>query len=201
MTQLADSLMMISFLAVLTFPAAIPASGQVSGPTGSIAGQVTWCAARPVALELERGGPLPMMPSLAPDVQFDVSPEPSSSSDGATTGQDRVPTQLPAQLAPAGDILVAIQGTSLSARTDDSGRFRIDNVPVGLYFTLAAGPVRGAPAALAMQPNVIVETPGAVADAGIVSLAANCGGSPVPLGRPAEGSGAMDNPVIDVPRR
>ena len=58
---------------------------------------------------------------------------------------------------PAGAVLVAVQGTALSARTDENGRFRIEGVPVGQYWTVAAGPVRGTNSAFVLRPNVAVQ--------------------------------------------
>jgi hypothetical protein len=91
---------------------------------------------------------------------------------------------------PAGAVLVAVQGTGLSARTDENGRFRIDNVPSGQYWTIAAGPVRGATVA---QPNVVVADAGQTVDMGRLTLGTFCGGGPVPYAVPgAEGAPQPD---------
>jgi hypothetical protein len=67
-------------------------------------------------------------------------------------------------------VLVAVQGTGLSARTDEDGRFRIEGVPTGLYWTVAAGPVRGTTTAVAVRPNVFVRDAGQTVDLGLMPL-------------------------------
>jgi hypothetical protein len=52
--------------------------------------------------------------------------------------------------------LVAVQNTSVSARTDEAGRFSLSSVPAGQYLTIAAGPVADSVAATAARPNVFV---------------------------------------------
>jgi hypothetical protein len=78
---------------------------------------------------------------------------------------------------PAGAVLVAVQATSISARTDESGRFTLSDVPAGQYMTVAAGPVADAISAVAERPNVFVNG-GQSVDVGTLNL----GGGATPLG-------------------
>ncbi|MCL4532376.1 MAG: carboxypeptidase-like regulatory domain-containing protein [Actinobacteria bacterium] len=97
------------------------------------------------------------------------------------------------RLIPAGAVLVAVQGTNLSARTDDQGRFRIDNMPVGQYVTIAAGPVQNVTAAVSIRPNVFIQNGGQTVDLGRLYLGQTYGYyGPVPYGAApgAVGSGA-----------
>jgi len=71
---------------------------------------------------------------------------------------------------------VAAQNTSVSARTDESGKFTLSGVPAGQYLTVAAGPVADANIAVAARPNVLVNGSQSV-DIGTLSL-----GGPSPLG-------------------
>jgi hypothetical protein len=82
-------------------------------------------------------------------------------------------TPAPASGLPAGAVLVAVQNTAVSARTDETGRFTLDGVPAGQYLTVAAGPVGDAVSATAARPNVFVNG-GQTLDVGTLSL----GGSP-----------------------
>jgi hypothetical protein len=70
---------------------------------------------------------------------------------------------------PAGAVLVAAQGTSLSARTDEAGRFTLSGFPAGQYLTVAAGPVAESNVAVAERPNVFVNS-GETTDIGVLSL-------------------------------
>jgi hypothetical protein len=72
-------------------------------------------------------------------------------------------------------VLVAVQGTSLNARTDESGKFRLDGVPVGQYLTVGAGPVSGLTNAMVLRPNVFVSGSGQSVDLGMLSLGQPCG--------------------------
>jgi hypothetical protein len=78
-------------------------------------------------------------------------------------------------VVPAGAVLVAVQGTSLSTRTDEAGRFRLENVPSGTYYTVAAGPVANTSAAAAWRPNVVT-TAGQSADVGTLTLGGSTAG-------------------------
>jgi hypothetical protein len=129
--------------------------------TGSITGRVLWgnCI---------RNIPLPATPDAqgqpgapAPDLQ----PQP---------GQP-----LPTSGLPAGAVLVAVQNTAISARTDEAGKFSLTGVPAGQYLTVAAGPVANAASAVAERPNVFVSG-GDTLDIGTLSL----GGGVGPVGIP-----------------
>src|SRR5579862_2659373 len=97
--------------------------------TGSITGRVLWgnCI---------RAIPLPS----APDAQ----------------AQPAMPQPVPSttQGLPAGAVLVAVQNSSISARTDEAGSFTLSGIPAGQYLTVAAGPVANAANAIAERPNV-----------------------------------------------
>ena len=51
---------------------------------------------------------------------------------------------------------MAVQNTSISARTDEAGRFTLTGVPAGQYLTVAAGPVANSLSAIAERPNLFV---------------------------------------------
>ena len=88
-------------------------------------------------------------------------------------------------MIPAGAVLVAVQGTSLSARTGEDGKFRIDGVPVGQFLTVASGPVAQMNGAVAMRPNVQVKSAGTPVDIGLLTLSQPCGYyGPVPYAVP-----------------
>lgn len=123
--------------------------------SGTVTGRVIWgpCV---------RGIPLPMAPG-APDGSSPMQPGQPSAANG----------QMPGSMAsglPAGAVLVAVQNTSLSARTDEAGRFTIAGVPAGQYLTVAAGPVAGSASATAGRPNVFVSSGGESVDIGTVML-------------------------------
>jgi hypothetical protein len=117
--------------------------------SGTITGRVLWgpCI---------RAIPLPAAPAV-PDAQAQPQPAP-----GQTNG------------LPAGAVLVAIQNTAISARTDEAGRFTLSGAPAGQYLTVAAGPVADSVFAMAERPNVFVNG-GQSVDLGTMSL----GGSPL----------------------
>ena len=77
-------------------------------------------------------------------------------------------------MIPAGAVLVAVQNTALSARTDEAGRFAIENVPAGTYLTVAAGPVAQMNGAFALRPNMRVPSAGATIDVGSLTLSQPC---------------------------
>ena len=116
--------------------------------TGTVTGRVLWGSC-------VRAIPLPM----APDAQ--VQP-------GAVEGMPGVqvqpgpgirpfpPQPQPVTGLPAGAVLVAVQNTAVSARTDEAGRFSLTGVPAGQYMTVAAGPVANSLSATAARPNVFV---------------------------------------------
>jgi hypothetical protein len=119
--------------------------------TGTVTGRVLWgpCI---------RAIPLP----AAPDAQAQGQAQPAPAQPAPTTAG-----------LPAGAVLVAVQSTGISARTDESGNFTLSSVPAGQYLTVAAGPVANATTAVAERPNVFVNG-GQSMDIGTLSL----GGSP-----------------------
>jgi hypothetical protein len=148
---------LIAFSAVAA-SAAIVAATSVSAQSanGTVTGRVMWGACI-------RAIPLPMTPDAqggqpaAPEV---MPPGPAS--------------RLTPQGLPAGAVLVAVQNTSVNARTDEAGRFTLSGVPAGQYLTVAAGPVADSLSATAERPNVFVNG-GQSMDIGTLAL----GGSPV----------------------
>jgi hypothetical protein len=143
----------------------LPASGTIAflllightataqSASGTITGRVLWgnCI---------RAIPLP------------ASPDAQGANPGAPAqAQPQMPT--PANGLPAGAVLVAVQSTSVSARTDEAGNFSLSGVPAGQYLTVAAGPVANATAAVAERPNVMVNG-GQSVDVGTLML----GGGP-----------------------
>jgi hypothetical protein len=143
--------------------------------SGEITGRVLWgpCI---------RAIPLPAQP-MSPDAQ--------------NQPQMPQPVPQPTNGLPAGAVLVAVQNTSISARTDETGRFTLSGVPAGQYLTIAAGPVADAASAVAERPNVFVNG-GQNLDVGTMNL----GGGPTPLGiacRFIPGIGAATGGVAPAP--
>ena len=154
--------------------------------TGAVTGQVMWCS--PLVI---RGGVAGA--EAVPSAEGASAQAPETPPDGTVRPvpiPGPFPRPIPPRAIPAGAVLVAVQNTSLSARTDEVGSFRIDGVPVGQYFTVAAGPVRNAPAAIGMRPNAFVGTPGETVNVGQISLGGPCPFGPVPL------VGASDSPAV-----
>jgi hypothetical protein len=157
----------------------LPTSVAAQG-TGAISGQVVWCT--PLLI---RAGAAGAEPAPNPDIVTPQAPEVQP--DGTTRPGPipmPIPRPIPPRPIPAGAVLVAVQNTSLSGRTDEAGSFRIEGVPVGQYFTIAAGPVRNAPAAIGMRPNVFVGSAGETVNIGQIGLGGPCVFGPVPLGAP-----------------
>jgi hypothetical protein len=139
--------------AALTLALATHATAQ-SG-SGTVTGRVLWGSCL-------RSIPLPMSPDAAtPDAQVAPDGRPMP---GLVNG------------LPAGAVLVAVQNTAVSARTDEAGRFTLSGVPAGQYLTIAAGPVANSTSATAARPNVLVSG-GQNLDVGTLAL-----GGPSPLG-------------------
>lgn len=154
---------------------------------GTITGQVVWCAPIPILMGVPGTAegiapppsaltptPMPADPSTKPDVTpalaLPVRPVPAP------------------RLIPAGAVLVAVQGTSLGARTSEDGRFAIEGVPTGQYLTVAVGPVAKMNGAVASRPNAFV-TDGQKLDLGQLSLSQPCSYyGPVPYAVPASGA-------------
>lgn len=213
-TALTATLLLAAAMFILSHPP-LPAAAETAA--GSVTGQVVWNAPVPVPYggsgQSQPGtaapgqtGPAENTPDpgqLAPQVPQGAAPDTGlDGAPGATSGMPAPgitiwpgPRPYPRPI-PAGAVLVAVQGTSLSARTDDQGRFRIDNVPVGQYLTVAAGPVRGVSAAVAVRPNVYIRDGGQTADLGRIQLGQSYAYSgPIPYAV-APGSTAVepDNP-------
>src|SRR5437899_11169751 len=121
-----------------------------------------------------------------------VQPETPTTPDAqGIPGQRPIP--VPVNGLPAGAVLVAVQNTNVSARTDEAGRFTLSGVPAGQYMTVAAGPVADSLSAIAERPNVFVQG-GQTMDIGTLSLG---GGGPVGFGIACRGvlsSGAAGTP-------
>ena len=140
-----------TFFAIVGFgaiAAGIAVAGNVSAQsaTGTVTGRVLWGSCI-------RAIPLPMNPDAA------------QAPDAAPPG----PASRPTQGLPAGAVLVAVQNSSVSARTDEAGRFTLSGVPAGQYLTVAAGPVADSLTATAQRPNVFVNG-GQSMDIGTLSL-------------------------------
>jgi hypothetical protein len=158
------ALPVLGAVAILAF-AAHGATAQSA--TGTVTGRVLWGSCL-------RGIPLPMTPDggnaaqpVPPDVQ--IAPGP---------GSRPQPIPQPVNGLPAGAVLVAVQGTSINARTDEAGKFTLSGVPAGQYMTVAAGPVADAVSASAARPNVFVSG-GQSVDLGTLALG---GSSATPYG-------------------
>jgi hypothetical protein len=121
-----------------------------------------------------REAPLPMPMPMTPEEPG----QPQSTIPGAPDVQPAPGRPVPAPITgiPAGAVLVAVQNTAVSARTDEAGRFSLSGVPAGQYLIVAAGPVANAPSATAERPNVFVNGSQTV-DIGTLSL-----GGPSPTG-------------------
>ena len=141
-------------------------SATAQSATGTVSGRVLWGSCI-------RGIPLPMTP--------DGQPQPGAVQSGAPTTPDaqgsQRPIPVPVNGLPAGAVLVAVQNTNVSARTDEAGRFTLSGVPAGQYMTVAAGPVADSLSATAERPNVFVQG-GQNVDIGTLALG---GGGPVPF--------------------
>lgn len=179
--------------------AALPAVGQMASAqaaTGSVTGQVVWSTPYLRCV-------FPYAP-VAPGAPQTGAPADSGGSavPAPATGAQALPQSVRA--IPAGAVLVAVQGTGVSTRTDENGRFMLAGVPAGQFLTVAAGPVSAAGNAWALQPNVQVSA-GQTVDLGQLSLGASTGvvspicpavGAPVP---DATTGGAPTSPPDAVP--
>jgi hypothetical protein len=133
-------------------------SATAQSATGIVTGRVLWGSC-------VRAIPLPMSPEgqvqpAAPEAIPDFQPGP---------GVRPFPVPGPINGLPAGAVLVAVQNTGVSARTDEAGRFTLSGVPASQYMTVAAGPVANSLSATASRPNVFV-TGGQNIDFGTLSL-------------------------------
>jgi hypothetical protein len=149
-------------------------SATAQSATGTVSGRVLWGSCI-------RAIPLPMTP--------DGQAQPGAVQPGAPTTPDaqgipgQRPIPVPVNGLPAGAVLVAVQNTNVSARTDEAGRFSLSGVPAGQYMTVAAGPVADSLSATAERPNVFVQG-GQSVDIGTLSLG---GGGPIAFGFPCRG--------------
>src|SRR5437588_7589716 len=140
-------------------------SATAQSATGSVSGRVLWGSCI-------RAIPLPMTP--------DGQAQPGAVQPGAPTTPDaqgipgQRPIPVPVNGLPAGAVLVAVQNTNVSARTDEAGRFTLSGVPAGQYLSVAAGPVADSNVAVAERPNILVNG-GQTADIGTLAL----GGGPI----------------------
>jgi hypothetical protein len=153
---LASGAMLVVLLAIAN--GAIAQSGA-----GTVTGRVVWGPCL-------RGIPLP----ASPDAQTEPGAPTALQTPDAQVQPAPRPRPVPATGLPAGAVLVAVQNTSISARTDETGHFTLSGVPAGDYLTVAAGPVANESSATAARPNVLV-TAGASTDIGTLSL----GGQPL----------------------
>jgi hypothetical protein len=150
-------LALLASLALAAHVAAAP-----SAAVGTVTGRVMWGSC-------VRGVPLPLtpdgqsQPGVAPGGA--VESQPAEVQPMPAPGQGQVeptkpfpgrPLPVPITGLPAGAVLVAVQNTSISARTDETGRFSLSNVPAGVYLTVAAGPVASSTSATAERPNVFI---------------------------------------------
>jgi hypothetical protein len=141
-------------LAVVASVALAAHSATAQSATGTVTGRVLWGSCI-------RAIPLPMMPGgqAQPDA---AAPAPDAQLAPGSRPQ-------PVNGLPAGAVLVAVQNTAISARTDEAGKFTLSGVPAGQYMTVAAGPVADSVSAIAERPNVFV-TGGQSVDLGTLSL-------------------------------
>jgi hypothetical protein len=158
-------------LAVVSSAAVFGQGAAAQPATGTVTGRVVWGACL-------RGVPLPMTPGA--DVQPqpatpDVQPQPATPDMQPQPGRP-IPIPTPFGL-PAGAVLVAAQNTPVSARTDETGRFTLSEVPAGQFLTVAAGPVAASNVAVAERPNVMVSA-GQSVDIGTLALG---GSSAIPI--------------------
>jgi len=184
--MLAAAMLAPLVVAITFLPRDGGAAAVVAQGTGTVTGQVIWCT--PL---LVRVGVAGAETAVASEGVAAVAPE--AQPDGTVRPPGPVPIPLPRPTPPrpipAGAVLVAVQNTSLNARTDEGGSFRIEGLPVGQYFTVAAGPVRNAPTATGIRPNVIVTSAGETVNLGQIGLGGPCFFGPVPLGAPGAAEG------------
>ena len=160
--RLRQPLLVLPVLATVVALLMVAHGATAQTATGSITGRVMWSPC-------VRGIPLPMTP--------DAQTQPGAPEAPNAFPQPAPGTRpIPINGLPAGAVLVAVQNTSVSARTDEAGKFTISGVPAGQYMTVAAGPVANESTAIAERPNVFVNG-GESVDVGTLSL----GGSS-PLG-------------------
>jgi hypothetical protein len=177
-------LLVLPILSAVAVLFAVAGGATAQSASGSITGRVIWSPC-------VRGIPLPMSPDAqaqsgapaAPEAPPNTMPQPAPGS-----------RPIPITGLPAGAVLVAVQNTAVSTRTDEAGKFSLSGVPAGQYMTVAAGPVANESSAIAERPNVFVNG-GESVDVGTLSLG---GSSPLGIAcRPVPGMGAA--PSTDGP--
>jgi hypothetical protein len=139
---------------------AVGHTAMAQSATGTVTGRVLWGSCI-------RAIPLPM----TPDAQTQPAPP-----EMLPPGPASRPLPQPVNGLPAGAVLVAVQNTNVSARTDEAGRFTLSGVPAGQYLTVAAGPVADSLSATAERPNVFLSG-GQSMDIGTLAL-----GGPLAVG-------------------
>jgi hypothetical protein len=185
-------------LGLWALSASAPLGASAQSATGSITGHVRWtvCARVPLPVPADGSGSgaAPEAQSAQPAADAQSTPD-TQATPGVPPG---VPQPVPVPFlrsAPAGNVLVAVQNTALSARTDDAGAFTLSGVPAGQYLTVAAGPAANTPAAVAARPNVFLSG-GQSVDVGTLLL----GGGTLPSVSCLRGPGpATDTPAPDSP--
>jgi hypothetical protein len=160
----------LGILAVLASVAFAASGATAQSATGTVTGRVLWGSCI-------RGIPLPMQPGGQPQPGAVVSPDMQTAPDAQIAPGSR---PVPVNGLPAGAVLVAVQNTAISARTDEAGKFTLSGVPAGQYMTVAAGPVADSLTATAERPNVFVSG-GQSVDVGTLSLG---GSGPTPYAIP-----------------
>ena len=189
--------------------ASLPLGAAAQPASGTITGHVRWsvCARVPLpggpvngagsVTDAQTGQPAP----AAPDAQAASPGSPDAPDMQATPGSQVAPPGVSQPIpvpflrsVPAGNVLVAVQNTALSARTDDAGAFSLGGVPAGQYLTVAAGPAANTPTAVAERPNVFVSG-GQSVDLGTLVL----GGGTVPSISCLRGPGAATGSGTDTP--
>jgi hypothetical protein len=161
----------LAALLALTGLLLVAHSATAQSATGSVTGRVLWGTCI-------RAIPLPMTPNGETQPGVAVQPGMPDAAGGQAIPESQRPVPAPINGLPAGAVLVAVQSTGVSARTDEAGRFSLSGVPAGQYLTVAAGPVADSASAIAERPNVFVNG-GQSVDIGTLSLG---GGGPVPYG-------------------
>jgi hypothetical protein len=158
----------LAVLAVAASVAFAAHSATAQSATGTVTGRVLWGSCI-------RGIPLPMIPGGVGQAQPGVAVPPDASAPAPDAQIAPGSRPMPINGLPAGAVLVAVQNTAISARTDEAGKFTLSGVPAGQYMTVAAGPVADSVSATAERPNVFVSG-GQNVDVGTLSL----GGSGAP---------------------
>jgi hypothetical protein len=186
-------------LGLWALSASAPLGAAAQPASGTITGHVRWSVCARVPLP---GGPVNGSGSVTEPQATQPTPDDQSIPDmQATPGAQAAPPGMPQPIpvpfvrsVPAGNVLVAVQNTALSARTDDAGAFSLSGVPAGQYLTVAAGPAANTPTAVAERPNVFVSG-GQSVDIGMLLL----GGGSLPSISCLRGPGAATDSTAPAP--